>query len=140
VPVVLSARTDAAVLALIERWVALLVEERFEDAMAMLGPSATWTPELLATVIRNYGSVEPRDDGRRFAVTPISTAVGEGPRFEVMWLDRPLTNRLDYAPNLLGHARYDLPLDGQWSDVTSTFEILALPEGAVLALDDVHVM
>jgi hypothetical protein len=55
-------------------------------------------------------------------------------------LDRPLTNRLDYAPDLLGNARYDLPFDGQWSDVTSTFEILGLAEGAVLALDDVHVM
>lgn len=56
------------------------------------------------------------------------------------WFERPVTNRLDHAPDLLGHARYDLPLDGQWSDVTATFEILDLPEGAVLALDDVNVM
>jgi len=34
-------------------------------------------------------------------------------RFEVTWLDPPMTNRLDYAPDLLGHTRYDLPLDGK---------------------------
>jgi hypothetical protein len=140
VPVVLSARTDAAVLAVIEQWVGLLVEERFDDAMAMLVPSGTWTPDLLATVVRNYGTVDPRDDGRTFSVTPIAAAGGDGPRFEVTWCDPPLANRLDYAPDLLGHARYDLPLDGQWSDVTAGFEIVLLPEGAVLALDDVHVM
>jgi hypothetical protein len=134
-------RTDKAVRSAIERWVGLLVEQRYDEAMAMLAPSAMWTPELLVTVIRNYGSVEPRDDGRTFSVTaPAVTTEGGDARFEATWLDPPLTNRLDYAPDLLGHARYDLPLDGAWSDVTATFEILDLPEGAVLALDDVHVM
>jgi hypothetical protein len=78
---VLPDRTDQAVCSAIERWVGLLVEQRFEEALAMLAP-----------------------------------------------------------PDLLGHARYDLPLDGAWSDVTAMFEILDLPEGAVLGLDDVHVL
>lgn len=138
---VLPDRTDQAVRSVVERWVGLLVEERFDEAMEMLGPSGTWTPELLAAVVRNYGSIEPRDDGRTFCVTaPTATKEGGDARFDVTWLDPPLTNRLDYAPDLLGHARYDLPLDGQWSDLTATFEIVELPEGAVLALDDVHVM
>jgi hypothetical protein len=133
-------RTDKAVRSAIERWVGLLVEQRYDEAMAMLAPSATWTPDLLATVIRNHGSVQPREDGRVFSVTPIAAAAGEGPRFEVVWHDPPVTNRLDYAPNLLAHARYDLPLDAQWGDVTATFEVVDLAEGVVLALDDVHVM
>jgi hypothetical protein len=138
---VLPECTDAAVLALVELWVGLLVEQRFDDAMAMLGPSGAWDPGLLGTVIRNYGSVEPREDGRTFSVTsPAATTQGGDARFKVSWFDPPVTNRLDYAPDLLGHASYDLPLDGQWSDVTATFEILNLPDGAVLALDDVHVM
>ena len=140
-PVVLSSRTDAAVLDLIERWIALLVEERFEEAVAMLGPSGTWTSDLLATVIQNYGSVEPRDDWHAFSVTaPMATTKGGDSRFEVVWCNPPVTHRLDYAPDLLGHARYDLPLDGVWSDVTASFDVLELAEGAVLALDDVHVM
>ena len=137
---VLPARTDAAVLDLIERGVRLLVEQRFDDAMAMLVPSGTWTPDLLGTVIGNYGSVEPREGGRTFSVTAPTAKTRGGSHFEVTWFERPVKNRLDYAPHLLGHARYDLPLDGEWSDVTATFEILDLPEGAVLALDDVHVM
>jgi hypothetical protein len=138
---VLSARTDAAVRSAIERWVGLLVEQRFEEALAMLARSEQWTPELLVNVIGNYGSVEPRDDGRTFSVTAraVTTAGGDA-RFEVTWLDPPLTNRLDYAPDLLGHARYDLPLNGVWSDVTATFDILDLPDGVALALADVHVM
>jgi hypothetical protein len=134
-------RTDKAVRSAIERWVGLLADQRFEEALAMLAPSEQWTPELLGTVIRNYGSVEPREDGRTFSVTaPAVTTEGGDARFEVTWLDPPLTNRLDYAPDLLGHARYDLPLDGAWSDVTATFDILALPDGVALALADVHVM
>jgi hypothetical protein len=138
---VLPERTDQAVRSAIERWVGLLVEQRFEEALAMLVPSEQWTPELLGNVIRNYGFVEPREDGRRFSVTaPAATPEGGDSRFEVTWLERPVRNRLDFAPDLLGHARYDLPLDGVWSDVTATFDILDLPEGAALALDDVHVM
>jgi hypothetical protein len=137
---VLPDRTDQAVRA-IERWVGLLVQGHFHEAMEMLAPSATWTPDVLASVIRNYGSVEPRDDGRTFSVTaPALTTEGGDARFEVTWLDPPLTNRLDYAPDLLAHARYDLPLDGAWSDVTATFDILDLPDGVALALADVYVM
>jgi hypothetical protein len=133
-------RTDKAVRSAIERWVGLLVEQRFDEAVAMLAPSATWTAELLATVIRNYGAVEPREDGKTFSVTPIAATVGDGPHFEVWWCDPPVTNRLNYAPDRLGHAGYDLPIDGTWSDLTATFEIVDVSERAVLALDDVHVM
>jgi len=79
-------RTDVAVRGVIEAWVALLVEERYADALATLGrerplldPPSTatrWTPELLAKVIQNYGSVEPREDRKTSAVTPIATAPG----------------------------------------------------------------
>ena len=134
-------RTDKAVRSAIERWVGLLADQRFEEALAMLARSEQWTPELLVSVIGNYGSVEPRDGGRTFSVTaPAVTTAGGDARFEVTWLDPPLTNRLDCAPDLLGHARYDLPLDGAWSDVTATFDVLDLPDGVALALADVHVM
>jgi hypothetical protein len=142
-PIVLparTARTDGAVRTAIEHWVGILVEQKFDDAMATLGPSGSWSAELLAQVIANYGSVEPREDGRTSTVTPIAAAVGAGPRFEVRWFNPPITNRLGYAPDRLGHASFDLPLDGRWSDVTATFDILDLPGGAVLTLDDVHVM
>jgi hypothetical protein len=129
-------RTDEAVRAVIERWVGLLAEDRFEEALGMLAPlpSKAWTPELLATVIRNYGFVEPHPSGRTFRVTPIATAVGNGPRFEVSWYPQPTRD------DRWGWATYDLSLNGEWSDVTAAFDILDGPFGPVLALDDVHVM
>jgi hypothetical protein len=94
-------------------------------------------PEVLATVIQNYGFIEPREDGETFSVTPIATATGDGPRFEVSWFDKPVGCGWRAS---LGHAHYDLPLNGASSDVTATFDIIDTPEGLVLVLDDLHVM
>lgn len=106
--------------------------------MAMLSPSKHWTAELLATVIRNYGFIEPLASGRTFAVTPIESALGEGPRFDVTWFDAGGERRPDDAR--VGFAHYDLPLNDEWSDVTASFDIVDSADGLVLSLDDVHVM
>jgi hypothetical protein len=145
--IVLAARTDDAVLSVIETWVGLLVERQYEEALALLATprpllepaeaSKPWSAELLATVILNYGFVEPREVGEVFSVTPTSTATGSGPRFEVKWFEKPVGCGWGAS---VGHAHYDLPLSGEWSDVTATFDILDTPEGLVLALEDVHVM
>jgi hypothetical protein len=135
---ILPDRTDQAVRSALERWVGLLVGQRFEEALAMLGPSGTWTPQLLAKVVRHYGSVEPEEDRRTFSVTaPAVTTEGGDARFEVTWLDKAASVG---SCARLGRAFYDLPLDGVWSDVTATFDILETADGLVLALDDVHVM
>ena len=120
---------DSTLLSLIARWVDLLAHQRYREALALLAPSKHWTPELLETVISNYGFVEPCPDGERFVVTPISEATGDGPRAEVTWFD-------DHR----GYVHYDLPLNGEWSDVTAEFDIVAEGDGFTLALDDIHVM
>jgi hypothetical protein len=144
---IVSERTTEAVRAVVERWVGLLVERKYAKAITMLAatrplldPPATetwWTPELLATVIQNYGSVEPREDRKTSAVTPIATAAGDGPRFEVTWFENPVGCGWGAS---VGQACYDLPLNGTWSDVTATFDIIETAEGLALALDQVHVM
>jgi hypothetical protein len=145
--IVLSERTAEAVRVVVEQWVGLLVERKYAEALALLAtrrplldPPSTetgWTPELLAQVIQNCSLVQPREDRRTFAVTPIATAMGDGPRFEVTWFERPVGCGWGAS---VGHAHYDLPLNGAWSDVTATFDILDTEEGLALALDDVHVM
>jgi len=117
----------------IERFVALLARGRASEALALLLPSKTWTPEVLVRVIRNYGWIDPRKDGKTFAVTMPAAARGAGPRFELRWFDTPHGARV-------AHASYDLPLEGEWSDVTALFDVLDGPEGLALALDDVHVL
>ena len=126
-------RSEAPVLALVERWVSLLVERRYEDALVLLVPNADWTAALLEKVIANYGFVEPRSDGRTFFVTPIASALGSGPRASVTWYESA-------RENVVGDVCFDLPLDGEWSDVTATFDIVAVGEGVALELDDVHVL
>ena len=120
-------------LALVERWVELLAADRFDDALALLAPRPDWTVKLLKTVIGNYGFIEPRGDGKTFTVSPIAAAKGDRPRAELVWLDRERND-------LLGYVCFALPLNGEWSDVTALFDLLASPSGVVLALDDVHVL
>jgi hypothetical protein len=134
---VLGDRTDDAVRSAVEQWVTLLADTRFADALAMLAPSEQWKPELLATVVCNYGFVEPRGDGKTFTVTPLASATGVGPRFDVSWFDKPVGS--GWA-SIVGDVHYDLPLNGAWSDVTAIFNLVDTEQGLVLALDDVHVM
>ena len=49
-------------------------------------------------------------------------------------------DRFDGADGVVGSIRFDLPLDGEWSDLTATFDIVEEEGGLVLRLDDVHVM
>jgi hypothetical protein len=62
---------------------------------------------------------------------------GNGRRFDVSWFDRPVGCGWGAS---VGHAHYDLPLNGTWSDVTASFDIIETEEGLALALDDVHVL
>jgi hypothetical protein len=94
-----------------------------------------WTPELIERVISNYGSIEPRGDGKTFKVTSLKTARGQLiPRQEVYRFENP-------SPvDIIGNVWFDLPLNGEWSDLTATFDLKKLGGNLVLVLDDLHVM
>ena len=115
----------------------MLAEERYEEAYEFLSHHEQgyygWTPELIATVIRNYGSVEPMRDGSTYKVTPLETASG-GPR---------PTHEVDrWGPDrgLVGEVWFDLPLNGKWSDLTATLGIRRDDDVLSLELHDIHVM
>jgi hypothetical protein len=38
------------------------------------------------------------------------------------------------------HFEYDIPLNGEWSDLTAIFRILKTPKGYVVFLNDLHVL
>jgi hypothetical protein len=84
---------------------------------------------LLRTVVTNYGSVEPTRDGTTYRVTPLGTARG-GP------VPR---HRVDRDGDRI-RVWFDLPLNGEWSDLTATFDVVRRDQGLSLVLDDVHVM
>jgi len=130
---------DATILAAVRAWVTLLAEERYQDAYdALYHPVGDhWTPRLIETAIRTYGSIEPAATGTSYRVTPLETAIGElSPRHEV--------DRFDDMPGgvvgLVGMVWFDLPLNGRWSDLTATFYGERRDATLVVELNDIHVM
>jgi hypothetical protein len=127
--------SDDELLEAIREWVGLLAEEDYEAAAAYLYEPepdrlGAWTPQLIETVIRNYGSIDPMPDGRIFRVTPLVEATGgPSPRHEV-----------DRQGAGAGFIWFDLPLNGTWSDLTATFTFQPINGGTVIVLDDLHVM
>ena len=128
---------DAQILDVAREWAALLADERYEEAMALLLPSDKWSPATVQTWIRNYGWYEPPADGSVYRVTNMATAsgaTGSFPRHEIDRLDHPATD------GRVASLWFDLPLNGRWSDLTATFVVRQLDQDLVLELDDVHVM
>ena len=121
-----STATRRQILGVVRSWVALLAEERYADALRMFRRRSHWSAALMKTVIQNYGSAHPRSDGKRFKVTTSAGAPGRRPHHHV---------RRDLA-----EVWFDLPLNGAWSDLTATFDIVRHRRGLTLRLDDIHVM
>lgn len=123
---------DATILAAVRDWIALLVDGRYQDAYDYLAHAEgeDWTPQLIETVIRNYGSVEPLGDGETYRVTPPETATGgPAPRHEATRFD-----------GVRGYVWFDLALNGKWSDLTATLSFDRDSDTLVLTLDNIHVM
>jgi hypothetical protein len=132
--------TDEELLRVIESWVELLAMGRFDEAFSQIlcCSDVGWTPELIRTVITNYGSPEPRRDGKVFRVTPILREHSSGDRYfyEVeRYGDDP--NR---PQEYIGAVAYNLPLNGEWSDLTVMFDLILVDDALVLSLDDIHVL
>jgi hypothetical protein len=134
---------DDEILAVCREWVDLVAAGRFRDAIDMLyipasyDPSQHWTPESLQTYIGNYGSWDPLADGSVVRVTPIETAripadaPGRQPHANVV---RPSSD-----PRA-GSVDLDVPLDGEWSDLTAQFEFAPVDGGIGISLYDLHVL
>jgi len=135
--------TDDDILRVCRDWVELVAAECFADAIDVLyvptsyHPSQHWTPESLRTYIGNYGSWDPLRDGSVVHVTPMATArlpagaPGRRPHADVA--------RLASDPRA-GSVHLDVPLDGEWSDLTAQFEFAPLEGGTGISLYDLHVL
>jgi hypothetical protein len=133
--------TDEEILDVVRKWASALARQDYEAAFAMTthDPYYRWTPDLIKAVIQGYGLPEPRWDGKIFQVTPIETAVGgPPPRHEVEYFEqpRPISETGQMA---VGEVWFDLPLNGEWSDLTATFEICRSNDCTVLILNEIHV-
>lgn len=131
--------TDEQVLNIVRGWIDILADEDYEsafDAITAHGSQETWTPEFIKSSIKNYRSPEHYPGVEEFRVTNWRTAHGGNADAEqaVTW----------YKPHsfvLAGYINFDLPLNGQWSDLKAEFVLWyhgSQGEGYILGLEDIE--
>ena len=133
--------TDDEILGVVREWAAALANSDYEAAFALTDqdPYHQWTPELIKAVIQGYGLPEPRRDGQVFRVTPMDSAKGGAqPRHAVEYFDVPrFIEGTDQM--VIGEVWFDLPVNGEWSDLTANFEVRRDKTGILLVLNEIHV-
>ena len=120
------APTDEQILEAVTSWVEVLTSGDYGEALAVVHALPHWTADLLERVITNYGNPSRPPGPHR--VTSPARAQGAG------------THAVDRFANGVVEAWYDLPLDGEWSDLTATLLVRNRGTDSVLELQDVHIM
>jgi len=125
--------TDDEILRIVEDWVSDLERGDYKAAFSRTAhdPYYCWTPDLIRDVVAGYGSPEPHPSGEVFRVTSRATARGRAHYREI---DRQVV-----PPGAIAAVRHDLPLNGEWSDLTATFRVESRADGAALILEEIHV-
>ena len=111
--------TDEEVIAIARHWIGVLASDDYDSVFAALGYALAYSEpgaRLLRDAVRNYRWERYFPGATDFAVTSWRTATGgnPSPRLEVV----------RYVPSghsLRGAVSIDLPLNGQWSDLTADF-------------------
>ncbi len=128
------------IIATVEEWVDLLVAKQYQAALDFIYPIPypEWTADYLENWIKNYGFDQPLKDGRTVEITPRETAKGKqyNRDYEIYELHVDEVTGLE----VIGMVHYDVPLDGEWSDLTAQFNICKYEGGLVLDMQGLHVM
>ena len=137
--------SDEDILAFARRWTESLVAEEYTEAFEMLltvltHPGKSWvrTPAELTAWVINYGSPDPIPGEPACAVTSIESARGQP------WRSLPsLTRRSDDEPlrypGCRGRLDWQLPLDGEWSDLVASFDLIEHEQDLAMVLVSLRV-
>ena len=122
--------SDAAILAAVDLWVALLETEQYQSAFEATDhdPATRWDANLVRDVIARYGDAVP---GQKVTLSGRPSDITQRKNVQ-----RFPKNKLGF----IGHICYDLNINGLASDLTATFGLRVVPEGLALVLEDIHVM
>jgi hypothetical protein len=127
--------TDEQILGLVETWIDDLARGDYRAAHARTRHGDTyyvWSPKLIEAMINGYGLFpEDRLGKERCVVTPRAKARG---RCRYRKVDRSIAR----DPVVAG-VEYDLPLNGEWSQLTATFRVEREGTDLVLVLEEIHV-
>lgn len=126
-----ASATDQDISRVVERWIDDLVEGRYDVAFERTShdPYYNWTPDLMHSVVQGYGLPRPHRRGP-FEVTDRMSAAGH-PAFEV--------EREETPPEIIAFVSHNLPLNGEWSDLTVTFRLESRGDHCELILEEIHV-
>lgn len=127
--------SDSEVLSKLEEWVDLLAEQNFQAAFEWTAHDNYygWTPCLIEKVIGGYGLAEDWVE-RKSKVSKVSlTSGGPTPRWGIERLNSPGKD------GLVGSVWIDLPLNGAWSDLSTTFGLYEHKGQLFLVLNEIHV-
>ncbi|MCR5887177.1 hypothetical protein LRS06_05165 [Hymenobacter sp. J193] len=133
--------SDEGLLEAVRTWVKLLEEERYKDAFNFThqDPYHAWTPELMRDIIYGYGIVEMETEGERFKVTSIEEAKERNGRpYADVDFHMPRKHSIENTL-IVAEIWFSLPLNGEWSDLTASFNVLYMPECVSLELQEIHV-
>ncbi|MCU6497611.1 hypothetical protein LPN04_07395 [Rugamonas sp. A1-17] len=127
---------ESEVIEFAHKWTDKLVAQDYEVAHEMLRyvakhPGGSWvhSPNELRDWISNYGSDTPIDDEPTYAVTSISTAAGN------RWdnnLELKSTN--ERYSGYVGRLDWWLPLNGEWSDLQASFDLVKVDDRVAFVL------
>ncbi len=125
--------TDSEIFTVVESWVDDLAREDYDTAYSRTehNPYYGWTPDLIRAVIEGYGLPELHPCGEVFKVTARQFAKGKQHYRTV--------DRTDIPDSSLAEVWYDLPLNGEWSDLTVTFRLELRGGTPVIVLEQIHV-
>lgn len=118
--------TEAMVNEFASRWTGQLVHGNYDRAYDMLchvpdypGRSCVSSPDDLRRLIANYGLPDPIPGEPEYKVTEIELATGD--RWENDLDLDPVTERY---PGYVGRLDWWLPLNGEWSDLQASFDLI----------------
>lgn len=128
--------TDEEIFDFACRWTQLLVDEDYQAAFDMLcyvpqthqfkqsNESVFSNATELETCIVNYGYHEPIPGEPTYKVTPIETVYDPWPD-TLQWQRSLIRHELNHLyPGHLGWLDWFLPLNGEWSDLKATLDMM----------------
>jgi hypothetical protein len=122
----------------VHKWFDCLARGDYEAAydLTLHHPYYEWTPELMESIINGYGL--PHENGEtKYIVTDWRSASGIDSGGELDLYEKHVESG---GHMQLGHAYYDMPLNGEWSDLSAVFRLVKLEDGAALLLEEIHVL
>ena len=123
-------------------WLDLLANEDYTEAFNFILHDADyeWTPTLIEDYIKGYEL--PYEEGEAiYKVTNWKIAFADNKKHnkDLALYDHVKNHKIsDFK--IIGDVHYDLPLNGEWSDLTAVFNILQADKYIILELTSIHVL